>query len=140
MAKRVDPKEVATWAALILGALVVLPWLRRITPAPTPTGAEETPCGTGPFTIDAQQARIICDGIEQAATGFTEDEDAIIDYLSQARTNGDVCRIIQTFGRRSVGTLFITYNLPQLVTEYLTTEERARINNNYAAKGITYRF
>ncbi len=140
MERQVNPKEAAQWAAVILGFLIVWPWVRRITPPPTPTGAEETPCGPGPFTLSDGDARAIADSIEEAATGFTEDEDEIVRQLTRARTDGDVCRLVRTFGRRSVGTLWITYNLPQLVTAYLSDDEVDAINTNYQAKGIQYRF
>jgi len=140
MEKRVNPREAAQWAALVLGILIVWPWVRRITPPPSPTGAEDTPCGPGPFTLNDGAARSIADAIEVAATGFTEDEHAIVRNLQRARTDGDVCRIIRAFGRRSVGTLWVTYNLPQLVTAYLADDDIDEVNAYYSAQGINYRF
>ena len=105
MERRVNPREAAQWTALVLGFLIVWPWVRRITPPPSTPGAEDTPCGPG-----------------------------------RARTDGDVCRIVRAFGRRSVGTLWVTYNLPQLVTAYLADDDIDEVNAYYSAQGINYRF
>jgi hypothetical protein len=148
MGKRVDPKEAAGWIGLALGVFVVLPWLRKLAPGATAPGAEEMNCGSGPFSLTEIQARSIADSIHAAVYDITEDEEAVVRALKQARTDGDVCRIIKAYGKRRNAFFVGPWNLPQVVSMYLN--ERASwssdetfidlINADYARKGISYRF
>jgi len=148
MAKRVDPKEAAGWIGLALGLFVVLPWLRKLAPGPTAPGAEEVNCGSGPFTLSDLQARSIADSVHSAVYDLVEDENTVVRALTQARTDGDVCKIVKAYGLRRNAFFIGPYNLPQVVSMYL--DERIswsssetyidRINANYASKGISFRF
>jgi hypothetical protein len=103
------------------------------------TGAEDTGC-VGPYTLSTLDARMICDGIEAAATGFTEDEARIVQLLQRANRDGDVCRLLTVYGSRQIGAAGVPYTLVELVTTYLSAADIQAINDNWSAKGIQYAF
>ena len=148
MEKRPNPKELGQWLLLAAGAYLLLRWVPRVTPTPPPPGAESGSCGTGPFTIDDNQARAIADGIESVVFDATEDEQEVARLLMLARTDGDVCRIVKAYGSRRLGLFLGPFTLPQVVSRYLnesiswtdSTTWIQLINNNYAGKGIRFRF
>lgn len=148
MGKQPNPKELAPWLLLAAGAYLLLRWIPRVTPAPPVPGAESGSCGTGPFTIDDNQARSIADAIESVVFDMTEDEQEVARLLMQARTDGDVCRIVKAYGSRRLGLFLGPFTLPQVVSRYLnesvswtdSTTWVQVINNDYARKGIRFRF
>lgn len=148
MGKRPNAKEVAPWLLVAAAAYLLLRWVPRLAPTPAPPGADTGSCGTGPFTITENQARAIADGIEAVVFDMTEDEAEVARLLMQARTNGDVCRIIKAYGSRRLGLFLGPFTLPQVVSRYLSestswgsdTTYVDLINNDYARKGITFRF
>jgi hypothetical protein len=83
---------------------------------------------------------MICDGIEAAATGFTEDEARIVQLLQRANRDGDVCRLLTVYGSRQIGAAGVPYTLVELVTTYLSAADIQAINDNWSAKGIQYAF
>jgi hypothetical protein len=112
-----------------------------------PDRSEDGSC-LGPYTLTPQEARIICDGIEAAATGFTEDEAKIANLMMKAQTHGDVCRLFNYFGKRQIGAMGVPHSLVEIITIYLNepvfiggTETWIDvINADYAAKGIEASF
>jgi hypothetical protein len=112
-----------------------------------PERTEDAEC-TGPYTLSTYDARMICDGIEAAATGFTEDEAKIANLLMRANTMGDVCRLHKIYGSRQIGAMLVPFSLVELVTTYLNepvfiggTETWIDvINANWASKGIEARY
>jgi len=148
MAKRVEPKEAAQWLAIGLGLLVLIPWIKKLTPGPDDEGAESVNCGPGPFTLSEIQARSIADTVDAAVSDVVEDEEAVLRALTQVRTDGDVCMIIKAYGSRRVAFGIGPYNLPQVVSMYLNervsifspTTYIDAINEDYSSKGISFRF
>lgn len=108
---------------------------------------EDSSC-VGPYTLSTFDARMICDAIEAAATGLTEDEGKIANLLQRAQTNGDVCRLHVTYGSRQIGAMGVPFTLVELVTTYLNEPvfiggSRTwidEINDNWASKGIEMRY
>lgn len=142
-------KDVAPWIALGLGLYVILPWLRKLTPDPDVPGADTGSCGSGPFTIDMNQARAIADGIHAVVYDAAEDEAEVARLLKIAKTDGDVCRIIKAYGNRRLGLFQGPYTLPKIVSRYLAESVSwagmgetyiDQVNANYQGKGIAFRF
>lgn len=143
---RLQAKEALPWIGIGLGLVVILPWLRRLAPTPIPPGAEESEC-SGPYTLSKAQALSIADSIHAAVYGTTEDESEVTRLLMLANTDGDICRLITSYGTRRLQFGLGPYNLPQVVTQYLSESAGWGqgsyidvINADYAAKGIRYRF
>lgn len=64
-------------------------------------------------------------------------------YLSMPKTQGDVLRLIQLFGKRQecyFGVICYNYFLPEMVVSNLSQQKIFAINDNYKRKGITYRW
>jgi hypothetical protein len=135
MAKQPELKTVLLYGGLVYLAYLVAKKLGLV----GNTGAEDTSC-VGPYTLSTLDARMICDGIEAAATGFTEDEGRIVQLLQRANRDGDVCRLLTVYGSRQIGAAGVPFTLVELVTTYLSQEDIQAINDNWASKGIQYRF
>lgn len=142
-------KDVTPWIALGLGLYVVLPWLRKLRPGPPDSSAANVRCGSGPFTLSENQALTIADAIHATVYDVTEDEAEVARLLQLARTDGDVCRIIKTYGNRMLGLFQGPYTLPQIVSRYLAESVSwtgmgetyiDQVNRTYQARGITFRF
>jgi hypothetical protein len=135
MAKQPELKTVLLYGGLVYLAYMAAKKLGLV----GNTGAEDTP-SVGPYTISLLDARMICDGIEAAATGFTEDEEQIVRLLQRANSDGDVSRLLTVYGSRQIGAAGVPFTLVELVTTYLSQEDIQAINANWASKGIQYRF
>jgi hypothetical protein len=142
-------KDIAPWILLGIGTYVVMRWVPTITPNPDVPGADSGSCGSGPFTVDGNQARAIADAIHSVVYDVAEDEAEVARLLMIARTDGDVCRIIKAYGNRRLGLFQGPYTLPQIVSRYLN-ESAAwtgmgptyidQVNSNYQSKNISFRF
>jgi len=75
------------------------------------------------------------------STPVEEDEEAVIAALLPPRTDGDVMLVAEEYGTRS-GPFWAptSWTLEGVLRAYLTPVEIARINNDYAARGINIRF
>jgi len=142
-------KDVAPWIALGLGLYVILPWLRKFTPDPDVPGADTGSCGSGPFTIDMNQARAIADAVHAVVYEVAEDEAEVVRLLKTARTDGDVCRMIKAYKKRRLGLFLGPFTLPQIVSRYLSESTSWTgmgptyidvLNQDYEAKGISFRW
>lgn len=120
----------------------------KLTKGPTVTpGPELLPPGMDgedvePPTMTRQAARILADRVFAAVyAGAGEDEEAIIAAMLPPVTDGDVFLVIEEYGVRT-GPWWspVEYNLPGALRAFLSPVEIARINNDYARRGINVRF
>jgi len=142
-------KDVAPWIALGIGVYVILPWLKKLMPGKDDESATNVDCGNGPFTLSNNQALAIADAIHAVVYDATEDEAEVARLLMIARTDGDVCRLIKTYGNRRLGLFQGPYTLPQIVSRYLNESVAwtgmgptyiDQVNSNYQSKNIAFRF
>jgi len=85
------------------------------------------------------------DSLYTAMDGFGTDEDTIKSVFHYMQNKADVLKLIKSFGiRKRVYNAFVVagddLNLNQWLTEEVTTETLAEINNELKTKNINYTF
>lgn len=102
-----------------------------------------------PPTMTREAARILANRVYAAIYGdggmwttpVEEDGEAVIAAMLPPRTDGDVLLIAEEYGLRDGPWWAPTdYTLEGVIRAYLEPTEVARINNDYAARGINIRF
>lgn len=72
--------------------------------------------------------------------GGTEDENAIYEVFKEVKNISDIRKLIAFFGNRRSVYHPTKVNLPQAISELLSTGEKAKLNKIIASKRIDYRF
>lgn len=117
-------------------------------------GGPRLPSDTPVPTVDAptmtrEAARVLANRVYAGiygdggfwSTPVVEDEEAVIAAMLPPRTDGDVLLVIEEYGLRDGPWWAPTdYTLEGVIRAYLEPAEVARINNDYAARGINIRF
>lgn len=98
-------------------------------------------------TISNADAENLSAVIVEATDDCGTDEEAIYDAFAQLHNEADLWRLVKVFNVRMIHSCFggnyfgnTPYNLPQIITEELSSSERGTLNSILAQKGITYRF
>jgi len=99
------------------------------------------------LSYDPLTYKVLADGIETSIWGSSgiaswwEDDAAVGDILKKMNTIDDVKALIQAYGNRFVGTLFKDGgNLAETVSEYLDTDIKASVNQDYNTKNINFQW
>lgn len=82
------------------------------------------------------------DQIEAATFDLGTDEASIYRIFGQLKNDCDYVRLFNAYGVRryfSFGTLWVNYNLPQVLQAELSTGELNEVNEILAENGLTYR-
>lgn len=133
----------------LLGIGAALFVVKRLTDGPTVTPTEPllppnlppAPVGEAP-TMSRPAARVLADRVFAAIYGgWGEDEEAVIAAMLPPVNASDVFLVIDEYGART-GPWWspVEYNLPGALRAFLSPADIARINNDYARRGINVRF
>jgi hypothetical protein len=106
-------------------------------------GSETVEPNSSKLTYPLYKYKALADQFEGAVwngLGFYEDDDAMEFILSQMNNDDDFIALSNAYGVRGRGLVLRDYyNLPTTITNYMDTENKMRVNDNYAAKGMTTR-
>ena len=145
---RSDPSSYILPVGLLIGGYMLYQKFFGARPDP---GGNVTP-GTGdtrPATLDDATAQTAADAIDVAIWGSGiieqpwEDEGAVITAMKLAQVTNDVRLIENKYGYRGTDTAQLTHTAPDLagtIEKYLSDSDKAAINSDYQAKGITIQF
>lgn len=99
----------------------------------------------GEKTYTDDQYKIFADGIETGVWGtgplgvWTEDDEAIGDILMQMNTLGDVIALNNAYGIRTRGIILSDGgNLVQTINNYLDSDVKSDVNEDYRNKNILW--
>lgn len=70
----------------------------------------------------------------------TEDESAVFEVFKEVKNISDIRKLIAFFGNRRSAYHPTKVNLPQAISELLSTGEKAKLNKIISSKKIDYRF
>lgn len=141
MVKGSDQTNVLEWAMVGAVLYVGLQVVDAITPDPsTDTGPSDAgnPYADQKPTLNPLEVLSICTRVEWALKGAVENEIAAASELIRCNNDADVFAVIHAFGKRRLRPLGTPMDLPAAVTEYLSLDDRAWINDAYRQKGISY--
>lgn len=114
-----------------------------VTPTPPllPDDLPPPPVGESP-TMTRAAARILADRVFAAIyAGVGEDEEAVIAAMLPPRNTADVLLVLDEYGaRRGPWWSPVEYTLPGALRAFLSAKDVARINTDYARRGINVRF
>jgi len=153
----IDSKFLIRTGLIVGGGIAAYFLLKKLFGNDTGVGGDES---TSPEAIDCQELWdqygyytrdknayfVDADSIQAAIVGSglivspTEDDTLIGEILKRANNGWDVAALICAFGERKPSLLTPAQPLPTWITAYLDNDIREQVNQDYANKGITFRW
>ena len=124
----------------VVGKLTEGPTVRPSEPL-LPPNLPPPPVGEAP-TMTRPAARVLADRVFAGIYGgWFEDENAVVAAMLPPVNASDVFLVVDEYGiRRGPWWSPVEYNLPGALRAFLSPADLARINNDYARRGINVRF
>lgn len=93
-----------------------------------------------PLSYEKSQFSGFADRLEQAMTGFADDEATIYAVFSKLRNRSDVLQLIEVFGNRRMSFTIGSSNLTTWLNYRLSKPEIGKINEILERNNINYQF